>query len=378
MTMQPAGPEGGITGAEHLLFTGGPRLGWTFRDRRRLITPHAEPQPDPQAITGQVTTRRARAQRAWSLSLRWVARPLLPLAVALYALGALARELTHHAHPGALAWLPVTLAAIGVAWPAWCLVRLLLARRASPARVHQAAVEGWRQRAGEHEQAELARLGQVPQWSSARSPALRTDVYGGTLGGWQGLLAVHGASILAGQPLLVADFSGQLATSELTGLARRHGVPAAVHLLPGALAASGILAGLSPAQLASALAEAIHAGTPGPATRAERAVDVRVTGQIAAALGGTLTPARLAAAVQAALGQPVPAGLLTAGEAELIGGDLFGDAYRAQVGPSLVRLDAFVSDLARYTGAGARSRPGPPGTPAWHWDQGRAAPAPSC
>ncbi len=44
---------------------------------------------------------------------------------------------------------------------------------------------GWRQRAGEHEQAELARLDGVPEWASARSPARRTDIYGGTLGGWQ-------------------------------------------------------------------------------------------------------------------------------------------------------------------------------------------------
>ena len=72
------------------------------------------------------------------------------------------------------------------------------------------------------------------------------------------------------------------------------------------------------------------------------------------ALGASLTPARLAAAVQAALGQPVPPGLLTPGETELIGADLFPAAYRAQIGPSLVRLDAFVSGLARYTGTGAR------------------------
>ncbi|MCW2930962.1 MAG: hypothetical protein JWM19_1924 [Actinomycetia bacterium] len=84
--------------------------------------------------------------------------------------------------------------------------------------------------------------------------------------------------------------------------------------------------------------------------------------QVAAALGGDLTPARLAAAVQAALGQPVPAGLLTPGEAEVIGADLFGETYRAQVGPSLVRLDAFLSDLARHTGPWAPQ----PARPGWY------------
>ena len=109
-----------------------------------------------------------------------------------------------------------------------------------------------------------------------RSPARRTDIYGGTLSGWQALLAVHGASVLAPQPLLVADFSGQLATSQLTALARRHGIPTALHLLPvrpGRLRDTGRLAA---AQFASALAEAIHAGTPGGTSRTDRAVDVRV------------------------------------------------------------------------------------------------------
>ena len=362
MTMQPAGLHDGTTGTERLLFTSGPRLGWTFRDRRQAITPYTKPEPDPQALTTQLTTRRERAQRAWRFSLRWVARPLLPLALILYAAGVLARDATHRAHPGALAWLPFAVAAAGIAWPAWCLARLLLARDADPARMHQAALAGWRQRAGEHEQAELARLGGVPEWASARSPGRRTDIYGGTLGGWQSLLAVHGASVLAAQPLLVADFSGQLASGELTALAQRQGVPAAVYPLPAGLAASGILARLTPAQFANALTEAIHAGTSGGAARAERAVDVRVIEHLAAALGGQLTPARLAAAVQAALGQPVPRGLLTPAEAELIGGDLFRDAYRAQIGPSLVRLDAFVSDLARWTGNG----PPQPPRPAWY------------
>jgi hypothetical protein len=363
MTVQPASSQGGTTSAEHLLFTPGPRLGWTFRDRRQLITRYPEPEPGEQPIARQVEARLARAQRAARFSLRWVARPCLPLAVALYLLGALAREVTHRAHPGGLAAVPVVLAVTGVAWPAWCLVRLVLARNADPARVHQAALQRWRQQASEHERAELARLDGIPEWDSACSPALRTDVYGGTLGGWQALLAVHGASILAAQPLLVADFSGQLASSDLARLAQRHGIPAVVHLLPEALSASGILAGLAPAQFATALAEAIHAGRATDAAgRAERATDVCVVEQLTAALGGTLTPPRLAAAIQAALGQPVPGGLLTAGEAELIAGDLFGGAYRTQIGPSLARLDAFTADLARYCGPGAP----PPARPAWY------------
>lgn len=362
MTMQPADPHGGIGAGERLLFSGGPRLGWVFRDRRGLITSFPEPGPDFQVMAGQVAARRERAQRAWRWSLLWVARPCLPLALMAYALSVLVRDAHHHAVAGDLVVLASVFFAAGVAWPAWCFATRMLAGDADPERMYQAAVGGWRQRASDHQQAELARVGAVPEWGSARSPALRTDICGGTLGGWQALLAVYGASVLAERPLLVADLSGQLASGELTALARRHGVQTVVHPLPSALGASGIVGGLTAGQFANAIAEAIHAGTPGRATRTDRAVDVRVIEHLAAALGGDLTPARLSAAVQAALGQPVPPGLLTAAEADLIGGDLFGDAYRAQIGPSLVRLDAFVYDLARYTRASAPR----PARPAWY------------
>jgi len=87
-------------------------------------------------------------------------------------------------------------------------------------------------------------------------------VYGGTLAGWRSLLTVHGASILAGQPLLVADLSGQLPSGQLAELARQAGLPTATYLLPGDLGRSGLLARLTPAQFGDALTEAIHAGGP--------------------------------------------------------------------------------------------------------------------
>jgi hypothetical protein len=137
------------------------------------------------------------------------------------------------------------------------------------------------------------------------------------------------------------------------------------------------MTGLAASQLANAVAEAIHAGTPGGATRSERAVDARVVTRLCTALGRSLTLGRLAAAVQAALDQPVPPGLLTDDEWDLISGDLLGDAYRAQVGPSLVRLDAFLSDLARHAPAGPQ-----PTRPAWYTclalNRERPAPAASC
>jgi len=90
-----------------------------------------------------------------------------------------------------------------------------------------AAQAQWAGRAAGHEQAELDRVAGVPEWGSADLRTPRTDVYGGTLAGWRSLLTVHGASILARQPLLVADLTGQYALAELAALARETRVPSA-------------------------------------------------------------------------------------------------------------------------------------------------------
>ena len=127
-------------------------------------------------------------------------------------------------------------------------------------------------------------------------------MFGGSLRGWQALLTTHGTSLLASQPLLTVDLTGEVISQELTDIARAAGVPAAVWLLPAQLGAAGVLAGLSAAQFADALAEAVHSGGTSGAARAERAVDTRVLEQLHGVLGGDVTPGRLAAAVRAALG----------------------------------------------------------------------------
>ena len=184
-------------------------------------------------------------------------------------------------------------------------------------------------------------------------------MFGGNIAGWRSLLTVHGASIMASQPLLVADLSGQYAAGELAALTREADVQVAEYLLPRDLDRCGLLAGLSARQLADALAEGIHAGPLGQA-RADRAVDVRVLEQLTSALAGRdITPARLAAAVQAALGRAYPDGLLTRHEADTIRGPLFGEGYRPHIGANLIRLDAFLAPLASFTGTGPMAAPPP-------------------
>jgi hypothetical protein len=177
-------------------------------------------------------------------------------------------------------------------------------------------------------------------------------VFGGSWWGWQALLTTHGTSILAAQPLLVMDLSGQLVSGELTATARNAVGQVAQYVLPQDLDRCGLLARLSGPQFADALTEAIHAGVPGGA-RADRAIDVRILSQLIAALDGDIAPARLAAATQAALGHPADPDLLTAQQEALIGGELFPADYRHQIAPNLIRLDAFLTDLARYAGHAA-------------------------
>ena len=144
----------------------------------------------------------------------------------------------------------------------------------------------------------------MDEWGSASCPRARCGrtCSAGSLRGWQALLTTHGTSLLASQPVLTVDLTGEVICQELTDTARAAGVPSAVWLLPAQLGSSGVLAGLSAAQFADALAEAVHADGTAGAARAERAVDTRVLEQLHGALGGDVTPGRLAAAVRAALG----------------------------------------------------------------------------
>jgi hypothetical protein len=344
-----------------LLFTPGPRLGWTFRDRRSLVTPYPEPQPDLEAIRQAAAARLTSAQVSWQRARKWVVCPSLIVAVGLMALAGCAHAVNPAAPYGTTFLTALVLAGPGLGWSAWRYARLAQAKAIDPDQRYRVAHEEWTQLAADYQRAEFARLERVPEWGSAQSPARRTDVFGGTLTGWRSLLTVHGASILAAQPLLVADLSGQHAAAELAGLTREAGVQIAEYLLPRDLDRCGLLTGLSAQQLADALAEAIHAGTPGQA-RTDRAVDVRVLEQLTSALAGRgLTLARLAAAVQAALGRDYPAGLLGKDEADMIRGQLFGEEFKTHIGANLIRLDAFLSGLASCTGTGPPAAP----PPAW-------------
>jgi hypothetical protein len=361
-----------------MLFTPGARLGWIFRDRRMLLAPYPEPEPDLEQLCEQANAKTAAAQARYAKVRRWAGKPSVIAAVILVLLAGCAKAVNSGADTGRTLLTVLILCAPGLAYTAVCRYRRDQAAKAQPDQEYRQALGAWQQHAVAHEQAQLAGLGQVDEWGSAEPPGLRTDVFGGSWWGWQALLTTHGTSILAAQPLLVLDLSGQLVSDELTALARDTIGNAAQHVLPQDLDRCGLLARLSGPQFADAIAEAIHAGTPGGA-RSDRAIDVRILAQLIAALGGDIAPPRLAAAAQAALGHTAEPGLLTAAEEGLIGGELFPPDYRHQISPNLVRLDAFLTDLARYAGQPTAGQPAAPATTlAWPWTPRRAAPAASC
>jgi hypothetical protein len=347
MTVPPPG-AGGARDQRALLFTPGARLGWIFRDRRELADPYPEAAPDEKAMREQAAARYAEADAAYQKMRKWVGAPSLLVLAVLLLLAGCAKQINSQASVGGTLLTALVLGIPGVIITSVYWQRREQAKQADAGPDYQQALEAWQQQAAAHEHAELARLHDVAEWGSADPPTQRVDVFGGSLWGWRALLTTHGASVLSTRPLLAVDLTGELACDELIELAEDMGVPSAVYLLPEDIGRCGLLAALSPAQFADALAEAIHAGAPGGA-RADRAVDLRVLEQLTGALAGQVTPVRLAAAAQAALGHPVAAGLLTPEEEALITGKLFPPGYREQISPNLVRLDAFLADLARYT-----------------------------
>jgi hypothetical protein len=339
------------------LFTPGPRLGWVFRDRHVLAVPYPEPAPDPRAIAARVAGQAAAAEQALARSRNWVARPSVAAALLIVVLAGYAKVTTGSYHVGVAALAIIVVCLPGLGFTGWCWRRRDRLRVATGQEEYVQARAAWEQRASGHEAAEAARLAGQPVWGSLNAPEPRTDVFGGTLAGWRGLLTVHGASLLAQRPVLVADLSGQHAARQLVLTAREAGIPVTGFRLPRDLGRSGMLADLSPGQLAVAIAEAIHPGDPN-GSRTERALDVRVLEQLAGALAGRgVTPRRLAAAVRMALGTSVPDGELAADEIDVIAGDLFPTGYREQVMTSLVRLDAVLADLASYASDGRPDRP---------------------
>jgi hypothetical protein len=81
------------------LFTPGARLGWVFRDLRRLAAPFREPEPDPERTREQAAVRAAAAQARYTRARRWLVKPSLIFGLLLLMLARTKRTNTARSRP---------------------------------------------------------------------------------------------------------------------------------------------------------------------------------------------------------------------------------------------------------------------------------------
>jgi len=194
-----------LSGVLARLLAPGERVGWTFRDRASLAQGFAEPLPPLEQVPPEVV---AAAQVARDKLTGRVVRTVLAglVVAALFGccagLGQVVRSSSLPLTFGALAVLMVVVTA-GVAALIVVQQRSVVARpqrlAAQLRQAHAPAVVAWQARRAAFEADQLQRLAGVPQWGSAAPAggARRLDVVGGNLWGWEALLTVFGASMLA-------------------------------------------------------------------------------------------------------------------------------------------------------------------------------------
>jgi hypothetical protein len=165
MSIQHIPPAPASPGREPqaMLFTPGARLGWIFRDRRTLLAPYPEPEPDLEKLREQAAASTAAAQARYARARRWAGKPSLIAAVVLVLLAGCAKAVNSGADTGRTLLTVLILCAPGLAWTAVCRYRRDRAAAAQPDQEYRQALDVWQQRAASHEQTQLAGLGQVDE-----------------------------------------------------------------------------------------------------------------------------------------------------------------------------------------------------------------------
>lgn len=345
-----------------LLFTPDPRLGWVFRNRWATYRPFGQPPPQQQRLPDYLSQRVSQTEE---LTRRRLCRTLpisgtIAIVLALFsACAASDYSLSRTPIPVGAFLLALIVITPGGAMTWYAVAQRRAARhdlelaQTQIGKNNEANAYQWRARKQAHEAAEHARLDSQPEWGAVPRPTStqRLDVFGGTLWSWEALLTTYGTSTLAAQPLLVLDLSREVVCRELLSLARSAGIAVNTQLLPTQLATSTLLAGLSPQELVDSVVESMHGGTPdtGPSTRTDRSMDDRILTRICDALtdeeGGTVTLARIAAALRVLMGEPEDSEALTRQERRRIGTELFTVEYRRGVQANLSRIESYIHPL---------------------------------
>jgi hypothetical protein len=334
------------------LYAEGERLGWTFRDRNVFRYRFLEPYPVPVPIPVQLVNTAHRAGQKMAVRMIIAGAIGVGLAVLLGCCASFASLSSKGA--GAAFTVLAVLALLGgvggivlVAVHASNAKSALAKAQQEQQRAHQAACAVWEQRRIQHEAAEQAKVDQLDEWGAADPPpgTRRVDIVGGSLWGWEALLTVFGASLLRSRgSLVVVDFTGEAACRELVRLAEETGTPVEVKLLPGQLAETNLLSGLTARQLVDALIESMYGDVP-TGSRADRAQDDRILSAVCDALGDDLTMARVADGLRVLMGEPGEHPALGPRERQRIADELFADEFKRQVHPNLRRIESYIHPL---------------------------------
>ena len=294
------------------LATEGERLGWIFNDRNLYRRKFMEPPPEPAPVDPELQERATSAQRGLVKRILISLGAGLGLAVLIGCCGFLTRGDDAGAARTLVLFLAGFSAVAGVAGAVVAGVLPSITRKAVEEAKQQAqasyavAHTAWESRRQWHDQQQQQAVDALPEWSAA-SPApgtRRVDIVGGTMYGWEAVLTVFGGSLLATRGAMVlADFTGEALSGELTQLAASTGRSVREVVLPAELDSFDLVAGLEPGELVDGLVEAMH-GDAAAGSRAERSQDALLLNQIAAVLAPDLTMGRLLDALRFLSGGP--------------------------------------------------------------------------
>lgn len=340
------------------LFTPGPRLGWTFRDRHQFRRefpdrpPLRPPQPHELQMRLTLAERTYRGRRPI----------LLTSAIAIAGLVVLAG----FSAGGAAGFILALVNAAVFAAPFLVANHLFKRRFLKASReVEKYREESeakyrrfkarWEEQKRAFESAERRRIDALDEWGPVGVPSgrRRLDIFGGTIWGWEALLTVLGASMLSERPMLVLDLSRAGVCRELLRLADEAGEQVHLDELSEDLTTATLGAELTAAQIVGALVESMH-GDLEQAAMSERAMDERILGKLRSALGDDFSLARLAAALRVLMGEHDDSLYLSAAERTHIADNLFSDAYLRQAIGNLQRIESQIHPIELL---GAEARP---------------------
>lgn len=207
-----------------------------------------------------------------------------------------------------LSFWPVVLPAgvlVAAGWYAQTAIRHSAARRAFEADrnrelvKYERALAEWNARVAEHERREQQRVSAAQLWHPVclGRGSRRVEVFGGGPDGWASLLATLGMSLLAsGESVLVIDHTEQGVGVDLATLASQRAFPVRVRQLPAD--GVGLLDGLSAAQVAELVAEALQGlRSAEPQVRAQGVI-AELIELVASRLTAPLTFGRIAAGLR--------------------------------------------------------------------------------